>query len=135
MSKEVIIEAAKVPREAPKEIMRQLKNWHAQAILLRAFHLLLSFGAIGTSVTVASRIFDPSSLSMTLIAWATAVTTGVLVYLGLDGKTANMRTAWRILNVAVVRYQTEENFKIEDLNAAYKTGESIIGDVKVNLAK
>ena len=128
-------EAPKVPREVPNEIIKQLKNWQRQAVTLRVFYILLSFSVIGTSITVASRLLDPSGFNMTLVALATALTAGILVFLGLDGKTANMRTAWRILNVAVIRYQTEENFKIEDLNAAYKTGESIIGDVKVNLAK
>lgn len=133
MAPEVAKEAPKVSREVPKDIRNQLKNWHRQAILLRGFYVLLSFAAIAASVTVASRIFDAGGIAMTFVAWLTAITTGILVYLGLDGKTANMRTAWRILNIAVIRYQTEDNFKIEDLNASYKIGESIIGDVKVNI--
>lgn len=133
MATETAKEAPSVPKVVPKDILRQLKNWHRQAIFLRGIYVLLSFAAIAASVTVASRIFAAGGLAMTYIAWITAITTGVLVYLGLDGKTSNVRTAWRILNIAVIRYQTEENFRIENLNASYKIGESIIGDVKVNL--
>jgi len=133
MAVETAKEAPRIQKVVPSDITKQLKNWHRQAILLRGIYVLLSFAAIAASVTVASRLFDAAGVEMTYVAWLTALTTGILVYLGLDGKTSNVRTAWRILNIAAIRYQTEANFKIEDLNASYKMGESIIGDVKVNL--
>jgi len=41
-----------------------------------------------------------------------------------------MRSAWRILNTAVLRFQTEEDFKVKDLNDAYEKGEKTMAMLK-----
>lgn len=124
-----------VKEETPKEIMKRLSAWNKQAHILRACHILLGVIAILSSVSVASRIVSPDSTAMSWIAWLAAVTSATITSMNLEVKSNNMRTAWRILNTAILRYQTEDNFKIEDLNAAYKIGEEIVGDVKINLSK
>ncbi len=120
-------------KEVPEEIMKQLSIWYRQAGILRGIHVLLGLTAIISSVTVASRLIDVSSNMMSLIAWLAAITSAILTSMNLEAKSNNSRTAWRILNTAVLRFKTEDNFKIEDLNAAYKTGEETIGDVTINL--
>ncbi len=122
-------------KEVPKEITKQLKNWSRQAAIFRTVHLLLGIVAIMASVTVASRVVPAESFTMTMIAWLAAITAGILTSMNLETKSNNFRRAWRLLNAAVLRYQTEDDFTIKDLNADYKTGEDIIGDVKISLAK
>jgi len=120
-------------KEIPAEVMKQLKNWEKQANILRVFHILLGITLVVASVTVASRLLEANSLAMALTAWLTAITSSILVSMGLEEKSNDMRTAWRMLNVAILRYQTQDDFKIDDLITVYKTAETVIGDVKVNV--
>lgn len=120
-------------KEIPAEVMKQLKNWEKQANILRVFHIFLGITLVVASVTVASRLLEANSLAMALTAWLTAITSSILVSMGLEEKSNDMRTAWRMLNVAILRYQTQDDFKIDDLITVYKTAETVIGDVKVNV--
>lgn len=121
--------------KVPDEIMYQLKTWRLEARILRVLHVLLGLVAIVSSVTVASRVIE-NAATMSWIAWLAAIASAVLTSLGLESKSNNMRSAWRILNTAVLRYQTEgEDFTIKQLNDAYKIAEGVIGDVTVTLSK
>jgi hypothetical protein len=115
------------------EIETLLKSWERQTKVLRALHVLLGLIAIISSVTVASRLITPESTMMAGIAWLAAITSTILTYMGLEAKSNNMRTAWRILNTAVLRYREDKDMK--KLIEAYERGEEIIGDVKVTLSK
>lgn len=90
--------------------------------------------AIIASVTVASRILDPDNNYMSYVAWLAAIASSILTSLNLGKKSNNMRNAWRILNTAVLRYKTEEDFNVKNLNDAYEKGEKTIGDVEIDLS-
>lgn len=122
-------------KEVPEEIIKQLKVWYSYARILRIIHVFLGLIAVIASVTVASRILDPNSDYMSYTAWIAAIASSILTSLNLGAKSNNMRSAWRILNTAILRFQTEDDFKAKDLNDAYEKGEKTIGDVEVNLLK
>lgn len=122
-------------KEIPEEIIKQLKVWYSHARILRIIHVFVGLIAIIASVTVASRILDTGSDYMSYVAWLAAIASSILTSLNLGAKSNNMRNAWRILNTAVLRYKTEEDFNIKDLNDAYEKGEKTIGDVEIDLSK
>lgn len=115
-----------------EEVESYLKSWKRQTWILRFLHVLLGLIAIISSVTVASRLIPPESPLMSWIAWLAAITSAIVTSMGLEAKSNNMRTAWRILNTAHLRYKKEGD--MDKLIEAYKTGEEIIGDVKVKLS-
>ena len=122
-------------KEIPEEIIKQLKVWYSRARILRIIHVFVGLIAIIASVTVASRILDPDSDYMSYVAWLAAISSSILTSLNLGAKSNNMRNAWRILNTAVLRYKTEDDFNIKNLNDAYEKGEKTIGDVEIDLSK
>jgi ABC-type multidrug transport system permease subunit len=105
-------------RETKKEIKYRLLVWQLQAWTLRFFLIFFGLSAIIASVTVASRLVDASSNEMSWIAWWAAISSGILVSLNLEQKSNKMTNAWRTLNVAVQRYEKEDDFTIKDLNEA-----------------
>lgn len=117
----------------PVEIEDMFKIWRQHSGILRGLHVALGVTAIVTSVTVASRLVDVSSNLISFIAWSAAISSPLLSSMNLETKSNHYRTAWRMLNAAVLRYEIEDDFKIKDLNDAYEKGENIIGDVKINL--
>jgi len=86
-----------VKEKVPDEIMNQLANWRKQAVRLRIIHVVMGLIAIISSITVASRVLQ-SAETISWFAWVAAITAGILTSLGLETKSNNMRSAWRILN-------------------------------------
>lgn len=125
-----------------KEIENLLKAWKRQSSVLRYIHVGLGLIAIISSVTVASRLLEIVSkqlinpyndIMLAAIPWLAAISIAILTSMGLEAKSNNMRTAWRILNAAVLRYREDHDMK--KLLDAYERGEEIIGDVKVSVSK
>ena len=119
--------------EIPREIMKRLKIWNSVSGKLRILHIFLGIIAIISSITVAARVFDVNDVFMPWVAWLAAISSTLLTSMNLGTKSNQVRTAWRILNEAVLRFQTEDHFPIEKLNDAYKTGEKTVGDVEIKL--
>ncbi len=119
--------------KVPDEIMKRLKIWNSVSGKLRYLHISLGIIAIMSSVTVASRLFLPDTNLMAWIAWLAAISTALLTSTNLGTKSNQVRTAWRILNEAVLRFQTEDDFTFKNLNDAYKIGEQTVGDVEVKI--
>ncbi len=129
-----IIEPIEKPESTlPEEIRKMRKTWSSHSTILRIIHVLLGIIAIVTSVTVAARVVDPNSNLMAYLAWSAAVSSTLLTSMSLEAKSNHYRTAWRMLNVAVLRYRTEKNSDIAKLNDAYEKGESTIGDVNIQV--
>lgn len=107
----------------PNEIKEQLNKWNIQARLLRA-----TYSILGLSVIIAS-VMTGAGWVQEKVALLAAIATGALTYYKLETRSDNMRNAWRMLNTAVLRYKTEEDFTIKELNEAYIKGEETIGNV------
>lgn len=122
-----------IRKKLPEEIELRLKRWHHNAALFKYSQLGLGILAIVSSVTVASRLFLADSLIVSLLAWIAAIASTLLTSLTLETRAIHTRQAWRILNEAVLRYRTEANYTIEQLNKEYKKGEDTIGYFEVNL--
>ena len=66
------------------------------------------------------------------IALTAAVSTGLMTGLGLGYKGNRMRSAWRILNAAKIRYENDV-VDIDTLMDKYEEAEKLIGDVKEDI--
>lgn len=119
--------------KVPDEIIKRLKMWNLVSGILRYLHISLGIIAIVSSVTVASRLFLPGTYLMAWVAWLAAISSALLTSMNLGTKSNQVRTAWRILNEAVLRFQTEDDFTFKNLNDAYKTGEQTVGDVEIKI--
>ncbi len=121
-------------REVPEGIKNRLCIWRMQEVMLRILLALLGLTAVVASVTVASRLVDVSSNTMSWIAWIAAVSSGIFVSFHLVYKSNNATMAWRTLNTAVQRYKNEDDFTMKDLDEALKTGEEQMGHVEITLS-
>ena len=119
--------------EVPPEILHRLKIWNRASGQLRFLNISIGIIAIMSSVTVASRLFDVSSLLMSWVAWFTAISSALLTSMNLGTKSNQTRKAWRDLNAAILRFQNEKDFPIEKLVTAYEIGEKTVGDVEIKL--
>jgi len=126
-----MVKEEKVP--VPKDIKERRAKWHWVARTLRGFHIILGVIAIGSSVTVAARLVEEKSIIMAWVAWLAAISSALLTSMNLETKSNHFRAAWRKLNTAILRYETEDNFTIKELNDAYENAENTIGDVEVKL--
>lgn len=119
--------------EVPPEILYRLKMWNRVSGWLRYLHISIGIIAIISSVTVAARLLDVSSESMSWVAWLAAISSALLTSMNLGTKSNQTRKAWRDLNTAVLRFQNEEDFSIEKLVTAYENGEKTVGDVDIKI--
>lgn len=119
-------------KEIPKKVEKQFKKWERQVVVLRFFHVLLGIIAIVASLIVAAKINSFDKEWIEWIALTAAVSTGLMTGLGLGSKGNRMRSAWRILNAAKIRYESEI-INEKALVDKYEEAEELIGDVKEDI--
>lgn len=111
------------------EILGYLKTWNMQAAVLRGSHILIGGFATFFSVLTATQIGVSAIDDYTkFFAFIAAISIAFLTSFNLTDKSNNTRNAWRLLNVAVIRYNKGEIDK-KGLIQAYDDGEKLIGDV------
>jgi uncharacterized membrane protein len=120
-----------MPKQAPREIRRQLVKWGHQAIILRAVNVILGVTATVASVLVAAKINSFDKTTIEWLAVAAAAAAGLLTALDTGPKANRMRSAWRRLNAAVIMFESDGDLTIEQLVSEYSEAESMIGDVQI----
>ena len=119
-----------------KEHLDALRDWKICYIGYGISHyLLIVLGVLAAAiVTAASGVTATSSTSELLVQPLVIVILGVIsavsvtVTNALDtgSKYKKFNKAWAILNEAVMRYKTEDDFTIKDVNNAWVTGDNVI---------
>lgn len=118
----------------PPQIAENFARWGLQASLLRIIHVILGLVATTSSILAASTLFDKkesekkSNLKSILMIIA-AVSFSILSAFDLGDKANKERTAWREMNVAIMKYQQGLD-SMKGLIDAYEKAEMTIGDVK-----
>ncbi len=113
-----------------------LKDWKITYIGYGVTHyVLVILGVLaGAVVTASSAIATTTSTSEPFIQPIVSAFLGILAAasititnaLDTGSKYKRFNKAWVILNSAIMRYETEPDFKIENVNNAYETGENVI---------
>jgi hypothetical protein len=117
------------------DICNMLKKWGRNAFCLRVAHVSLIIIATVSSVIVASTVdsdLDYYSWLAAPAALLAAISAALFAGLDLGSKSNNVRTAWRKLNAAIMKYRVGD-IGIESLIECYEKGEELVGDVKVSL--
>lgn len=124
-----------------------LSWWGASAILLRTAFVILMILSIGSSVLIGGSSVGATTTTTTgsttsgtsttafLQPWqvltlsaTAAISVGIMSGLDLRGNADRVRRAWRVLNSAVIHYETDPNFTVQELNEAYTKAEDIISE-------
>lgn len=113
-------------RSVPPEIEATFRNWRAQALRLRIFHVGLLIAASVFSILAAASVSEPLR---PYFAVAAALSVGILSALDLGVKANGFRNAWRIMNAAMARFHAIPEFTVEQLIQAYEHAEALIGDL------
>jgi hypothetical protein len=128
--------AAKKKEVVFDRICEMLKKWGRKALILRVIHVSLIIITTVSSVYVATTVDSDSLLAnqeaTAIAALIAAVSAALFAGLDLGSKSNNVRTAWRKLNAAVMKYRVGD-IGIKDLIECYEKCEELIGDVKVSL--
>jgi hypothetical protein len=119
----------RIEKELP-EILAYLRLWDFKATLLRGLHILLGVSATFFSLLAASQIMHGTTYSTlaAIFAFIAAVSISLMTAFNLGEKSNNIRTAWRRLNVTVLKFNQNLCEK-SDVIDSYEEGESLIGDV------
>ena len=123
-----------------KNICELLEKWGRNAFWLRVAHVALIIIATVSSIIVATTVNSGSNPIPLLaapettkaVALLAAISAALFAGLDLGSKSNNVRTAWRKLNAAVMKYRVGD-IGIESLIECYEKGEELVGDVKVSL--
>jgi hypothetical protein len=126
------------PRTLPKRITDIYRNWTFQARLLRSVHICLVVVATTSSVLAAAgigKVISPPWLpgGADPLAALAAIAIGCISAFELGNKANNFRNAWRVLYAAMLRFEEETEYTVEQLIQSYEIAEKLIGDVNVNL--
>jgi len=88
--------------------------------------------SIACSVIVASKFSTLEPLAVEALAMVSAISVGLLSALDIGGNANRMRKAWRKLNIAVLKFEEDDTYKLEELLSAYTAAEDLITDGKEN---
>ncbi len=116
----------------PPLILENFSRWGLIANSLRILQVAL--GVIGTAAALLVTTFtgELGTFRTKILTFVAAFCLGTLTAFDIGGKANQTRNAWREVAVAVIKYQhtklpSEQAF--DDLIAAYKRAEEIVGDV------
>ena len=114
----------------PSRITKIHAAWSRQVRYLRIAHVSLVVIATTSSILVSAGVLKDHYGVANPLAIVAAIAIGLVSAFALGDKSNNFRNAWRVLNAAIMRYEEEPEFTIEQLIKAYEEAERLIGDVK-----
>jgi hypothetical protein len=111
-------------------ILQYLIQWEHMAFYLRFTHIALGVFATFFSLLAAAQIGSIQDELIKIFAFIAAVSIALMTGFNLGEKSNNMRSAWRGLNAAIMRYNNDttkvpKKYVID----AYEKAERLIGDV------
>lgn len=115
-------------REVPAEILKSRASWKFNATFYALSYFFLASASTILSLVIAVD-FKKWHKYFRFFAFGAAIGYGIIATFDLGNKANRTREAWRLLNVAVLRYQREPDFTMRELLDAYYDGEETIGGV------
>jgi hypothetical protein len=117
----------KVAIEVP-HVLHYLNSWEVMAAGLRTVYILLGVFAVFFSLLAAVQIGSIQDEHAKIFAFIAAISIAFMTAFNLTDKSNNVRDAWRELNAAVMKYNTNRISKSE-LIEVYRKQEEKIGGV------
>jgi len=121
-----------MPRLAPKGYKELLPVWNRLAKSLQATYVLLGVVATVSSLVLATFTTELGTLRVKVVAFVLSLSLGLITAFEVGAKANGARAAWRSLNAAILSYENDHNFTIQDLYKQYVAGEALLGDIKYN---
>lgn len=118
------------PRQIPFGILVNFERWSFQADIMRLFYNVLAVIGTGSSIIVAMRVKDDGDKLTRWIAFTAAFTIGIISAFNFGDKANNFRNAWREMHTAILRYEADSTYTINNLIDEYEKAEKLVGDVK-----
>ena len=117
-----------------KRIARQFyldrrKRWAFLANLLQTGFIVLGTTATVASIVLATFTVELGDTRVKIVSFLVAVSLGLMTAFDIRGKTNDVRKAWRLMNEAILAYESNPDFSEEDLRKQYLAGEDLIGDL------
>jgi hypothetical protein len=108
-----------------------MRVWQVYMLVMYGLHYILGISAVFLAVTVASKPFgwlgwakDDERCAM--LAWILAAITGVVSFIMPERTGDRYQRAFRVLNVEVTRFRSDETYTVNHVLQAYERGEDII---------
>ena len=117
-------------RRAPQGFRDLLPVWHNMARMLQRAYIALGALATLSSLALAAFSSELSPLGIKVLAFVPAACLGLIAAFDIGSKGNAARGAWRLLNAAVLAYENDATYTIQDLHKQYVAGETLLGDVK-----
>lgn len=117
-------------RAIPDRITKIHRVWTRQARYFRAYHVSLVVLATASSILVSAGVLKDSLGVANPLAIVAAIAIGLVSAFALGDKANSVRNAWRLLHAAIMRFEEEPEYTMEQLIKAYEEAEKLIGDVK-----
>lgn len=111
------------PVDIPPEIQNRIKMWYR--LFMRATYSHYFFGTIGVASSAISAATDGGIAKMLAALSATCI--AILGFAQPDRKYVKFVRAWRILDIAALRYRYHQ-IDIKELLEAVERGEKVITD-------
>jgi hypothetical protein len=121
-----------MPRTAPKDYRDLLKIWNDLAQFLQKLYVALGATATITSLVIATFTSELTPLGVKIASFLLALALGLISAFEIGAKASAARGAWRLLNAAILAYENDESYTIQDLFKQYQAGEAMMGDIKYN---
>ncbi|MEX2036015.1 MAG: hypothetical protein WEA28_12560 [Xanthobacteraceae bacterium] len=115
-------------KQAIQDHVKIRDDWRKYYRLWSVVHYAIGLAAVLCSTLVAARptLLGFTENVVTLFAWLVAALTGILTLLTPDKKADKYMRAWSILNTQIIRYNSDEDYTLDDVLEAYHRGENII---------
>lgn len=108
----------------------QARYWYRIASTLRGVQCFCGFGAIVCSLLVAATSNVLSSGTVGWLAFGAALFVSLQQAFGIGDRQNRLWRAWRMLRIAIMKYDTGVIPDIAEVIRAYERGEETLGDNK-----
>ena len=121
-----------MPRNAPADYHELLKSWSWLANSLQKLYIALGATATISSLAIATFTAELTPIGVKIASFFLALALGLITSFEIGAKASAARNAWRLLQAAILAYENDESYTIQDLFKQYQAGEVMLGDVKYN---
>ncbi|MGD9728289.1 MAG: hypothetical protein AB7G68_11035 [Nitrospiraceae bacterium] len=116
-------------RTVPPGYLELLPVWNRLAQKLQTLYVVLGVISTVCSLSAATFTTELGNIGVKSCSFSAALALGLIGAFKLGSKANGARNAWRLLNAAVLAYQGDDNYTIQELHKQYLAGESLLGDI------
>ena len=120
-------------RDVPQRLLDTHRTWTRQVKILQTVHVILVVTATSASILAASGVGKEWSETVeNPLSVVAAIAIGLVSSFELGDKANGFRRGWRTLNAAIMRFEDEPSYSMNELMDKYEEAETLIGDTKAS---